>query len=177
MADRVEAGGGFSVLDGLALVTGAAVASVHVRSVVPRVGGPVGWFWAWCLFSWLALTSAGPYLFLVRRFFTRPDGYPRLGDRLWALAGIPWLVAAMVQTFESSSKSSTSNQNIAYVGSLTLGLALVAMISVPSLAVRYLWDHPGKTRNLEPTPWTHRLGISLAVAWPIQCGVGLVVMG
>jgi hypothetical protein len=177
MVDRVETGGGFTVLDGVALVTGAAVASVHVRSAVPRIGGPVVWFWAWCLFSWLALTSGGPFVFLVRRFFTRPDGYPRLGDRLWALAGLPWLVAAMVQTLESNSKVVSGHQDMAYVGSLTLGLALVAMISVPVLATRFLWRDPGKPRPVENSPWTHRLGLFLAVAWPIQCGVGLVVMG
>ncbi len=140
MTDRAESGGGFTVLDGVALVTGAAVASVHVRSAVPRVVGPVGWFWAWCLFSWLTLTSAGPYLYLVRKFFTKPDGYPRLGDRLWALAGIPWLIAAMIRTFgpTPSAKVATGSLDTAYVGSLTLGLAIVAMISVPTLAARFL---------------------------------------
>jgi hypothetical protein len=177
MADRVEAGGGFTVLDGVALVTGAAVASVHVRTAVPRIAGPIGWFWVWCLFSWLALTSGGPFLFLVRRFFTKPENYPRLGDRLWALAGLPWLVAAMVQTFESNSRVISAQQDTAYVGSLTLGLVLVAMISVPVLIVKYFWGDPKSPKPVEISPWTDRLGLFLAVAWPIQCGVGLVVVG
>jgi hypothetical protein len=177
MADRVEAGGGFTVLDGLALVTGAAVASVHVRAAVPRVGGPISWFWAWCLFSWLTLTAVGPFLFLVRRYFTRPEGYPRLGDRLWALAGLPWLVAAMAQTFESRRKVGSLEQDSTYVAILCLGLALVAMISVPVLAGRFLLQDPNKPRPVEATHWTDRLGLFLAVAWPIQCGVGLVVAG
>jgi hypothetical protein len=173
----MDAGGGFSVLDGVALVTGAAVASVHVRSAVPRIGGPIVWFWAWCLFAWLALTSAGPYVFLVRRFFTKPEGYPRLGDRLWGLAGLPWLVAAMVATFDTTKKATWNQKGGAYVGSLTLGLALVALITVPVLAARFLVNDPTKPRIPEPSPWTHRVGLFLAVAWPIQCGVGLVVVG
>jgi hypothetical protein len=177
MADRVEAGGGFTVLDGVALVTAAAVASVHVRATLPRISGPIGWFWAWCLFSWLAMTSGGPFLFLVRRYFTRPDNYPRLGDRLWALAGLPWLIAAVIQTFESSSKLIIARQNSAYVASLILGLALYAMISVPILLVKYFWGDPKIPKPVENSPWTDRLGLFLAVAWPIQCGVGLVVVG
>ncbi len=177
MVDRTESGGGFTVLDGLALVTGAAVASVHLRSAVPRVAGPIGWFWAWFLFSWLAVVSAGPYLFLVRRFFTRPDGYPRLGDRLWALAGLPWLVAALIRTFETPNRSGLPRSDLAYVTSLTLGLAVVALITVPTLAARFLGNSSPRTRSEVPTPWTHRLGICLAVSWPIQCGVGLIVTG
>ena len=26
-------------------------------------------------------------------------------------------------------------------------------------------------------PWTNRLGLILSIAWPIQCGVGLLVLG
>ena len=37
-------------------------------------------------------------------------------------------------------------------------------------------NDPGE-RLPEPAPWTDRLGLMLTVAWPIQCGVGLVVMG
>jgi hypothetical protein len=177
MADRAELGGGFGVLDGVALVAGAAVASVHIRSAVPEFDGPLDWVWAWCLFSWLSLTSAGPYLFLVRRFFTRPGGYPRLGDQLWGLAGLPWLLAAMVRTFEPSSEVVAGRLDPAYIGCLGIGLAIVAMVTVPVLAAKFLLVDPRRPKKPQPSPWTHRLGLMLAVAWPIQCGVGLVVMG
>ena len=26
-------------------------------------------------------------------------------------------------------------------------------------------------------PWTNRVGLVLAIAWPIQCGLGMVVLG
>jgi hypothetical protein len=177
MADRAEAGEGFTVLDGVALVMGSAVASVHIRTAVPEFDGPGDWAWAWCLFAWLSLTSAGPFVFLVRRFFTRPGGYPRLGDRLWALTGSPWLLAALVRTGEPSGDASNGRLDPAYVGCLTIGLALAAMVAMPVLAARYLLVGPSRPKVPEPTTWTDRIGLFLTVAWPIQCGVGLVVMG
>src|SRR3954451_1999247 len=80
MEKRAEAGDGFTVLDGVALVTGAAVALVHLRSSVTEFNDPSDWVWGCGLFTWLSVTSAGPFVYSVRRFFTRPAGYPRLGD-------------------------------------------------------------------------------------------------
>jgi hypothetical protein len=177
MAGRAEAGGGFTVLDGVALVTGSAVASVHVRSSVPEFEGPGDWAWAWCLFTWLSLTSAGPYVFLVRRFFTRPVGYPKLGDKLWALAGMPWLLAAMVRTGEPDGATAAGHLDPAYVGCLCIGLALSTMVGLPLLAARYLLVDPGRSGPPAATSWTDRIGLFLTVAWPIQCAVGLVVIG
>jgi hypothetical protein len=176
-ADRADAGGGFTVLDGVALVTGAAVASVHIRSAVPELDDLGDWAFAWCLFCWLSVTSAGPFIYLVRRFFTRPTGYPRLGDRLWLMAGLPWLIAAMVRTGEPSAEVVSGRLDPAYVGCLTIGLTLMAIVAVPVMAARYLLVDPLKPRVPEPSPWTHRFGLMLTVAWPIHCGVGLVVMG
>ena len=176
MADRDEAGGGFTVLDGAALVTGAAVASVHIRSAVPEFDGPGDWAWAWCLFTWLSLTSAGPFVFLVRRFFTRPSGYPGLGDRLWAISGAPWLLAAAVKTGEPAGEVLAGQVDPAYVYCLSMGLCLVTMVDIPVLAARYLLGDPSRPKAHGPSTWTDRLGFFLAIAWPIQCGVGLVVM-
>jgi len=177
MADRVEAGGGFTVLDGVALVTGAAVALVHLRSAVPEFDDAWDWAWGSGLFAWMSVTSAGPFVFLVRRFFTRPPGYSRLGDRLWALVGAPWVLAALVKTGEPPGEGAAGRIDPAYVGCLSLGLCLVAMVAVPVIAAKYLLGDPSKPRAPEPASWTHRLGLALTVAWPIQCGVGLVVMG
>jgi hypothetical protein len=176
MTDRAEAGDGFTVLDGVALVTGAAVASVHIRSAVPEFDGPGDWAWAWCLFAWLSLTSAGPFVFLVRRFFTRPSGYPRLGDRLWAMSGGPWLLAAIVRTGEPAGEALSGQLDPAYVGCLSVGLCLSVMVGVPVLAARYLLGDPSRPKVRMTTNWTDQLGLFLTVAWPLQCGVGLVVM-
>src|SRR5689334_5835190 len=80
---RIEAGDGFTVLDGGALVSGAAVASVHIRFAAPAVGGldRVGWALLWITLAGVALTAAGPVVFLLRRYGRRPSNYPRTGDR------------------------------------------------------------------------------------------------
>ncbi len=176
MSDRAEARGGFTVLDGVALVMGAAVAAVHVKSAVPDPTGPGDWSWFSALFTWLWLTAAGPFLYLVRRFGTRPPGYPRLGDRLWALAGLPWCVAALIRTGDVGPEGLPGRLDAPYVACLTIGLALAMLIIVPTLAARYLLTAPDGPKPPEPAPWTHRLGLALTIAWPIQCGVGLVVM-
>ncbi len=84
---------GFTVLDGAAMVVAAAFASLHMRVAVREVHG-VGWALVWLSFAGVALTSGGTFVYLVRRFGRRPMGYPRLGDRLWALLGLPWILAA-----------------------------------------------------------------------------------
>ena len=177
MADRADPGDGFTVLDGVALVTGAAVALVHLRPVVAEFDDAWDWAWGSGLFGWMSVTSAGPFVFLVRRLFSRPPGYSRLGDRLWALAGAPWVLAALVKTGEPPSEAVAGRLDPAYVACLGLGLCLEAMVAVPVVAARYLLGDPSIPRSPEPASWTHRLGLALTVAWPIQCGVGLVVMG
>ena len=95
--EQIDAGGGFSVLDGAALVVGSAIASIHILGVrrwdvsVIRLdhgcdhlllGGSDG-RWA--------------HLFILRD--DSPDDcpiYPGIGDRLWAVLGIPWLATALV---------------------------------------------------------------------------------
>ena len=46
MEPRVEAGGGFTVLDGVAVIIGSAVALVHIRSAVPQFDGAGDWAWS-----------------------------------------------------------------------------------------------------------------------------------
>ncbi len=62
-----EPGAGFSVLDGVALVIGAAVASFHMRGVVRNELAAPGWALIWGSFLWVALTAAGPFVFVGRR--------------------------------------------------------------------------------------------------------------
>ncbi len=175
-ADRIDGDGGFTVLDGAALVMGAAVAAIHVKGAVPDDGGPAAWAWISCLYSWVMLTATGPFLFLARRFGRRPGGYPRLGDRLWALAGTPWCVAALVRAGGGDAGETPGHLDTAYVGCLGIGLTLAMAWIVPRLALRYLLTPPSCSLNVEPVPWTDRLGLALTIAWPIQCGVGLVVI-
>ena len=97
-AGAKRAGGGFSVLDGAAIVTGAAVASIQIRGVIRDNLTAPGWVLIWGTFAWVALTATGPFLFLVRRFLRRLAGYPKVGDALWAVLGIPWLLTAVLRS-------------------------------------------------------------------------------
>ncbi|WP_435010102.1 hypothetical protein P12x_001329 [Tundrisphaera lichenicola] len=177
MSDRAGADGGFTVLDGAALVTGAAVALVHLRSSVLEFDDLWDWAWGSALFCWLAITSAGPFSYLVRKFFSKPPGFPRLGDHLWALAGTPWLLAAIVRTGKPESNRLTGRVDLAYVWILTFGLTVVVLVAVMVIARKCLQADPARRVVDEPTPWTDRLGFLLTVAWPIQCGAGLVLVG
>src|SRR3954469_23883076 len=120
MDERSEVGEGFSVLDGGAIVTGAAVASIHLRAVfgddLAAPGGPL----LWGIFAWVGLTSAGPFLFLVRRFLRRLADYPRVGDVLWAVLGLPWILTAAIL---ASGAGTPSRSDALYSTGLTIGLA------------------------------------------------------
>jgi len=35
---------------------------------------------------------------------------------------------------------------------------------------------PEQAARVEASPWTNRVGLILAIAWPIQCGLGMVVL-
>src|SRR5262245_43758401 len=98
MIDRNETMAGFSVLDGAALVTGAAIASIHIRSVIRDDLAAPGWALIWGTFLWVAITAAGPFLYLSRRFLRRLPDYPKVGDALWGVLGLPWLLTAVVRS-------------------------------------------------------------------------------
>ena len=163
-----------NLLDIGAIVTGASFASVHVRLTLPDPRGLPERAWGAVLLAWLTVTSAGPFFYLVRRFRTVPKHfYPLMGDRLWGLWGCPRVVAAIVGSGQRSVADHAGRLDPAYVGSLGIGLFLATIIAVPILASRYLRG----TRHADSTNWTQWVGLTLTATWPLQCGVGLVVMG
>jgi hypothetical protein len=176
MRERSESGGGFSVLDGAAIVTGAAVASVHIRGVNrdgDNLAGP-GWLLIWGTFAWVALTAAGPFLFLFRRFLRRLADYPKVGDTLWAVLGLPWLVTAAIRS--ATPRDPHRREDLIALG-LTIGLALACLIALAVVWKRWVLVPPEEASRIASAPWTNRIGLILSVAWPIQCGVGLVIVG
>jgi hypothetical protein len=176
MAEGNPSGGGFSVLDGAAIVTGAAVASIHIRGVI-RAGDALaapGWLLIWGTFAWVALTAAGPFLFLVRRFHRRLPGYPRVGDALWAVLGIPWLATAIIR---SAMLGDTRRRDDLVSFGLSVGLAVACLIVLTVVWKRWVLVSPEEAARTASAPWTNRIGLILSVAWPIQCGAGLVVAG
>src|SRR5262245_60336083 len=125
--DRSDTGGGFSVLDGTALVMGSAIASIHTLRLMRSDLTGAGWIMIWMTFTWVAITAAGPFLFLARRFARRLPDYPKIGDRLWALLGLPWLATAVVQ---SAAPGTEPRQDSLFATTLSAGLAIVCLITL-----------------------------------------------
>ena len=171
--DRIDTGGGFSVLDGAALVMGSAIASIHTLRVMRSDLTGAGWIMIWITFAWVAVTAAGPFLYLGRRFARRLAGYPKIGDRLWALLGIPWLASALVQ---SAAADREPRQNSLFTTSLGVGLAVTCLVTLGVVWNTWVIVPPEQAARVEASPWTNRVGLILAIAWPIQCGLGMVVL-
>ena len=171
--ERIDQGGGFSVLDGAALVAGAAIASIHVLGI-RRVDvlGP-GWIMIGLTFSWVAITAAGPFFYVARRFARRLPDYPKMGDRLWALLGLPWLVTALLQ---SATPGTEPRHNPVFSTTLIVGLGTVCLVALIVVWGTWVMVPPQQAARVDAAPWTNRLGLILAIAWPIQCGLGMVVL-
>lgn len=180
MLGRNEPRSGFSVLDGAALVMGAAVASIHIRGVIrdgDRLAGP-GWLLIWGAFAWVALTAAGPFLFLARRFLRRHAGYPKVGDALWAVLGLPWILTAAIGSASAApGRPRHPHRDDLMVLSLSVGLPLACLIALAVVWKRWVMVSPEEAARTASAPWTNRIGLALSVAWPIQCGLGLVISG
>jgi hypothetical protein len=171
--ERVDSGRDINVLDGVALVMGSAIASVHILRVM-RSGLSVGGWVMICLtFTWVSLTSAGPFIFLARRYSRRLSGYPKIGDWLWAVLGLPWLLTAIIQ---SALPGEDPRQNPLFSLSLTTSLAIACMICLAVVWGTWVMVPPEKAAVMESSPWTSRVGLILSIAWPIQCGLGMVVL-
>jgi hypothetical protein len=173
-AERVA--DGFTLLDGAALVTGAAVASVHIRAAIAdgHLLGP-GWALAWMTFAGVALTASGPFVFLLRRLGRRPAGYPRSGDWLWALLGTPWVLTALIPPSLPGGSEPRGADLYALV--LTVGIGAACLVALAVVWHTWVLVAPEVLARAGPSPWTDRVGRVLAVAWPLQCSFGLVVIG
>jgi hypothetical protein len=171
--ERIDTGDGFSVLDGAALVMGSAIASIHTLRVMRSDLTGAGWVMLWLTFAWVAITSTGPFLYLARRFFRRLTDYPKIGDRLWAMLGLPWLLTAVIQ---SATAGSEPRPNSLFTTTLGIGLGLVCMVTLAVVWSTWVMVPPEQATRVEASPWTNRLGLILAITWPIQCGLGLVVL-
>jgi len=174
MMEKVETGEGFSVLDGVALVLGAAVASVHIRGVIREEMTGLVLVVVWGTFAWVALTASGPFLLLLRGFARRQSNYPRIGDVLWALLGFPWLATAVLRSMVPRG----GPERFDFVSAaLSLGIAMVCFVSLGIIWTTWVMVPPDQAARTTATPWTNRLGFVLAIAWPVQCGIGMVVVG
>lgn len=174
MMERSEPGGGFGVLDGVALVIGAAVASVHIRSVIREGLSIFGWFLVWFTFSWVAVTATGPFLLALRRLVRRQPNYPKVGDRLWGVLGLPWVATALLR---SSIPVGEAHRDDFSATALSTGIAIAAFVALVVVWMTWVMVPPDQAARTASAPWTNRVGLILSVAWPVQCGLGLVVNG
>jgi hypothetical protein len=173
MLQRGGRGSGFGILDGGAMVTGSAVASVLLRGVIRDGLAAPGWILLWATFAWVALTASGPFVFLARRFLRRPSGYPGVGDVLWAVQGLPWLLAAIARPV---APGRPARRDDLFAAGLGVALATVSLVALVVVWRRWVAVPPDEAARTASGPWTNRLGLVLAVAWPIQCGLGLVLV-
>ncbi len=168
-----DVGRGFTLLDGVALVLGSAVASIHVlRAARDPLAAP-GWVLVWLAFALVALTATGPFVYLARRFARRDPGYPRIGDRLWAILGLPWLATAFLK---SALATTDSRQSPIMITILTVGIGVVCLISILVVWGTWVAVSPERAAQVEAGPWTSRVGLVLSIAWPIQCGLAMIVL-
>ncbi len=171
--EQAGTSGGFSVLDLAALVMGSAIASIHVLRIMRDDLPASGWIMICLVFGGVMLTAAGPFVFLARRFARRVPGYPRIGDRLWALLGIPWLAAAVLK---SATPGTEPRYEPLFATTLSLGLAIVCMTALAVVWSTWVTVPPEQAARLETGPWTNRVGLIVAIAWPLQCGLGMIVL-
>ncbi len=171
--ERRTVGRDINVLDGLALVMGAAIASVHMLRVLRSGLTPAGWVMLWITFSCVALTASGPFIFLARRYSRRLPGYPKIGDWLWALLGVPWVFTAII---ESVVPGEDPRHNPLFSASLSIGLAISCLLALVVVWGTWVMVPPEQAARIEVGPWTNRLGLIIAIAWPIQCGLGMIVL-
>jgi hypothetical protein len=171
--ERIDEGEGFSILDGAALVMGSAIASIHILGVRRWGLSGANWVIVALTFASVALTATGPFIFLERRYARRIPTYPQIGDRLWALLGLPWLVTALGQ---SAAPTSDPGHNPWFTMMLSIGLAIVCLVAVAVVWSTWVMVSPQQAARVEAAPWTNRVGLILSIAWPLQCGLGMVVL-
>jgi hypothetical protein len=171
--ERIDTGEGFTILDGGALVMGSAIASIHILGVRRWELSGSGWLMVAITFTWTAVTASGPFLFAERRYVRHVLNYPRIGDRLWALLGMPWLLTALAQ---SAVPSSEPRHNQWLIITLSSGLAIACLTALAVVWSTWVIVPPQQAAQIEAAPWTNRVGLILAIAWPIQCGLGMVVL-
>jgi hypothetical protein len=171
--DRSAAETEVNVLDGIAFVMGSAIASVHILRLIRSGMSAWGWSLVCLVFIWVGLTASGPFIFLARAYSRRLPGYPRVGDRLWALLGLPWVITAIIQ---SALPGADPGQNPLFSSTLSVSLAVACAIAVVVTWGAWVVVSPEQAARVEAAPWTNRIGLLLSIAWPIQCGLGMIVL-
>ena len=59
---------------------------------------------------------------------------------------------------------------------LSLGLVTACLIALVVVWSTWVTVPPEQAAQVEAAPWTNRVGLILSIAWPIQFGLGMVVL-
>ena len=173
---------GWSLLDGVTFVTGAAVASVHIRDRVDLLDEPT--FFAWIVlgiaFLYVSITAAGPFVFLVRRFGREASGYPAQGDLAWLMLGLPWLCVALARSALGTTGPAEALHRLSPY--LFVGIGLSSVFAVVTVARRWLEIRPEteagpSSKAQRRLATTEAVGLTLAATWPLQIALGLLIVG
>ncbi|MDG3003944.1 hypothetical protein [Paludisphaera mucosa] len=161
-----------TVLDVVALVIGAAVALMHLRPVVEPGFSAAGLFVGLPVFLWLAATASGPCLAVARRFGPRKPLGSRLGEGLWTILGTPWLLSAAARSMRGGSEGAGKVDSWI----LTVGLAMASCWAAASVYHHWIEASPEDAAQVAGGSWSNRVGMILAIAWPIQGGLALIAL-
>jgi hypothetical protein len=159
-----------TMLDILAFVVGAALASVHLRPALR-----VGWegralVLPGLAFMLIAITATGPVLLAVRKLTGRLVGWPGIGEILWCVIGAPWVTFAPLA---DSSRGTTGNFAAMW---LAISLIVVSMVALVTVWATWVDVSPDRASVNAGPPWSNRLGMILSIAWPLQWAAGLMVL-
>ncbi len=166
---------GLTILDAIALTAGAAVGSIHVRPFLDIASASGGWMMLGTALIWISLTSAGPFIYLVHRYSRPVPGFPRTGDRLWTILGLPWIATALVRSIYPP--TNVPRMDDWYPPILWASVGLGCLVAGSIVWNKWIVVPPGQATEASGPPWTNRLGLILGVVWPLQCAAGLVVSG
>jgi hypothetical protein len=136
--------------------------------------GASGWVILTIAFVCLAITSAGPFVFFVRRVGRRPPGYPTLPDLLWLAFGIPWLFAALYR----SAQGNAFNPRIpGYSTAVFIGLTVASAGAI--YYIKRTWKSLDQALfpDSPPISWTERVGKAIVATWPMQFGLAVAMTG
>lgn len=166
---------GVRVVDLLALVIACAVGAMHTRTVIPENQVGDYWIMSSIMILGISLTACGPLLCLCDRLLgqtPRPDGRgSRIGEWIWIVLGLPWLISAAVRVAVPSTTSELSE-----FASMALFVGLGIACLTTQILIWVAWENRYSEKPWEETWWRGRFGLVLAVAWPVQWALGLMVL-
>lgn len=191
---------GFTMPDGLAIVAGAAVASVHLRDALPLVLDGWSWLLAAFAFGGITITATGPFVAAFAAWVgpaPPPREPPRLrtGEKLWLALGTPWGLFGVLRT-AMPTESIAPDGWVRQLFFAALGLTTLVVFAVawrtwlrpPADPLPLLGADssrpPGLAAESEPEPeqeqastWTNRIGFVLAMLWPLQFALAMLTGG